>query len=292
MPIQDLTSLDNVKEWLNEQNSNNDPLLKRLIRQASNFINNETNRPLWTPTAVSEARDGRGSDDVRTTSQVRWTARGQSIQLRRWPVLSISALTIDALAIPVAPALVYGQDPGDGYLLDPWDGTIPGNAQFLSLQGGLYTFYYGLRNISISYVAGYQVSKEAATVPVGTSQVVSAAALMGPWASDGGVTYANGTALTAVASSPAVGQYSVDDDGDYSFAAGDAGRAVLLTYGFIPSDIEQACIELVGERFSYRDRIGKRSQSLAGQEVTAYSLKDIPDYIKAVLDAYRTPVIG
>jgi hypothetical protein len=52
----------------------------------------------------------------------------------------------------------------------------------------------------------------------------------GPWASDFGVTYGNGTALTVVTRNPAAAQYSVAN-GVYTFAAADAGASVLIFYG-------------------------------------------------------------
>ena len=120
---------------------------------------------------------------------------------------------------------------------------------------------------------------------------VSAAAPFGPWASDFGVTYANGTALTAVIGSPGAGQYNVSG-GVYGFAAADAGAAVLISYGFIPAAIDNACIEWVAERYRYRTRIGQSAQTVAGQQTASYNLKDIPDFIRASLDPYRSVVAG
>jgi len=80
--------------------------------------------------------------------------------------------------------------------------------------------------------------------------------------------------------------------GVYGFAAADAGTVVLLSYGFIPAAINNACIEWVAERYRYRTRIGQSAQTVAGQQTASYSLKDIPDFIRASLDPYRSVVVG
>ena len=121
------------------------------------------------------------------------------------------------------------------------------------------------------------------------SLYVTAAAPFGPWASDAGVTYANGTALAAVAGirPPDSIMYRA---GAYTFAAADAGAGVLISYGFIPAAINNACIEWVAERYRYRTRIGQSAQTVQGQQTASYSLKDMPDFIRASLDPYRSVV--
>ncbi len=58
-------------------------------------------------------------------------------------------------------------------------------------------------------------------------------------------------------------------------------------YATPPADISQAAAELVGEAFRRRDRIGLSSKSLGGQEVVAFSLKDMNDTAKALLASYQ-----
>ncbi len=66
---------------------------------------------------------------------------------------------------------------------------------------------------------------------------------------------------------------------------------VLLTYtaGYAttPTDLAQACIELVCLRYKERARIGEISKSLGGAETVSYSQKDMSDDVKAVLTKYR-----
>jgi hypothetical protein len=159
----------------------------------------------------------------------------------------------------------------------------------LSLRG--HEFWRGDSNVSVTYTAGFVVQKEAQTVPASPGPyTVAVNAPNGNWAVDQGVTYANGTALTLVTGTPSTGQYSVSN-GTYTFAAGDASAAVLISYSYIPADIEQACIEMVGERYNYKNRIGTVSKSLGGQETVSFSQKDMPDFIKTMLQPYRRVIL-
>jgi hypothetical protein len=58
-------------------------------------------------------------------------------------------------------------------------------------------------------------------------------------------------------------------------------------YAAAPADVAQAAVELVGEAFRRRDRIGLASKSLGGQEVIAFSLKDMNDTVRALLASYQ-----
>jgi hypothetical protein len=69
------------------------------------------------------------------------------------------------------------------------------------------------------------------------------------------------------------------------------GLPVVVSYtaGYAapPPDIGQAAVELVGEAFRRRDRIGLASKTLGGQEVVAFSLKDMNDTVRALLAPYQ-----
>jgi hypothetical protein len=146
-------------------------------------------------------------------------------------------------------------------------------------------FSVGNGNITVSYTAGYQVAGEASPVP-GTAPYTVTPDHM--WTADGGVTYASGTPLVAVASSPGAGQYVVSANGTYTFSASDSGANVLLSYGTVPDDIRQAVIELAGESYQRRERLGVMSKSIAGETVTFQTLS-LAMGIKGVIDAYRSP---
>ena len=70
-------------------------------------------------------------------------------------------------------------------------------------------------------------------------------------------------------------------------------RIVRVSYqaGFAapPADLTQACIEMVSLRYREKDRVGLVSKGLAG-ETTAYSLKDMPESVRTLLNRYRRVV--
>jgi hypothetical protein len=195
----------------------------------------------------------------------------------------VSSVMVDGCSIPAATTPI-----GCGYVVDAWDGFPPGRQQTVSLRG--HSFRRGLSNIAISYIAGFVIQGEPQSVPNSGSYAITVNQPNGPWAVDQGVTYANGTSLLAVGSAPAQGQYSVAA-GVYTFNAADAGAPVLISYSYIPADIEQAAMEMVGERYNYKSRIGVVSKSLGGQETMAYSQKDMSDFVSTLLVPYRSFVL-
>jgi Phage gp6-like head-tail connector protein len=264
-----LTSLANVKSWAGVTTTNDDNLLNLLIADVSRFILSYLQRPTLFQFLFNDVYDGVGQ-------------RAQ--MLRNWPVLSVASVTIDGVKVPALTNL-----PGCGYVLEPWDGFPPGRPQLLSMRG--YGFGRGYSNIAISYTAGFVIQNEAQTVPTGAGPyTVTANAPMGMWGADQGVTYANGNALTAVASNPDQGQYSVTA-GVYTFNAADAGQVVLISYSYVPQDIAHAAMEMVAERYRYKNRIGEVSKSLGGQETMSYSQKDMPDFIRTLLQPYKRVVL-
>jgi hypothetical protein len=274
MAASDLATLADVKTWLAGSSgigSSDDALISRLITDVSGAITAYLGRPSLVPRTYMERLDG--NDKTR-------------LFLRHYPVLQVITLLIDTVAVPAAaPA---SAPLTKGYLLEAWDGLPPGRPQALDV----FRIFYrkGRQNIVVDYSAGYAVEGEAASVPATPGPYnVTVAAPFGPWASDVGVTYINGVALVAVAGNPTAGEYNVTN-GVYGFAAADAGAAVLVAYGFIPAAINNACIEWVAERYRYRTRVGQSAQTVQGQQTASYSLKDIPDFIRASLDPYRNVV--
>lgn len=270
MPAADLTTLPDVKAWLGIGNTESDAILAPLVSAASRFVYGVINRPTILPRTITERYNGLGN--LRLT-------------LRTFPTTSIASLTIDGVSIPAAAAPGVGVCP-NGYLLEQWDGTPPGGHQAVDLYG--YAFGRGRQNVVITRADGYLVAGEAMTIPADPFKV-TAAAPYGAWASDGGVTFANGVPLVPVAANPAEGQYVVAA-GQYTFGGADTGKQVLASYGFIPSDLAQVCKELVAERYKYRDRIGQISKSLGGQETVSFSTKEMPDALRLMLRPYTAVV--
>lgn len=272
MAVYDLTTLAGAKTWAGITSGADDALLGQLITQTSRLILNALNRGSLLPLTYNEAYDG--NDGIR-------------LFIKNWPVIAINSLTINGLAIPVSPAWAANASPIPGYVLDTLDDPMPpGLIQQVTLRG--YTFRKGQQNVILNYSAGYQTTNEPQTVPGSPYQVTSAQPY-GAWATDQGVTYASGIALTKVPSLPAVGQYAVAS-GLYTFAAADTARAILISYGFIPVDLALLCQEWVGELYAYRGRIGETSKSLGGQETVAFDTAAIPARVALGLQPYARTV--
>ncbi len=269
----DLTDIADLKAWLDVQSNDDDALLASLITQLSRTILSHCDRASILPTLHDETRDG-GDEEA--------------IVLRQWPVTAIQSLTINGSVIAPASALVSGGARTPGYVLEAPGRAPPGRMQKLALRG--LRFLPGVQNVSVTYQVGYQISGEAALVPLSAPYTVVAQAPYGAWASDCGVAYANGAALTAVASNPAAGQYAVQT-GTYQFAAADADRAVTLNYGYVPADLAFCALDWAAELYAYRDRIGLRSKSLGGQESVSFIVKDVPDFVASALQPYRRIVM-
>jgi hypothetical protein len=75
----------------------------------------------------------------------------------------------------------------------------------------------------------------------------------------------------------------------YVFTRRAQNVSVTYTAGYptVPSDIAQACIELVCQRYRERSRIGEVSKSLIGGETVSFSQKDMSDDVKTLLSQYR-----
>ena len=269
----DLVDLADLKSWLDVQSDNDDGLLGALITQVSRTILTYCDRPSILPAAHVETRDG-GNEEA--------------VLLRQWPVTAIQSLTIDGTVIAPASPLVAGGARTSGYMLEPAGTAPPGRMQKLALRGKC--FVCGVQNVTIAYQAGYQISNEAALVPLSAPFTLAAQAPYGAWASDCGVAYANGAMLVAVAANPGTGQYSVAA-GTYQFAGGDADKAVTLSYGYVPADLAFCCMDWAAELYAYRDRIGQRSKALGGQETISFIVKDVPDFVVGALQPYRRVIV-
>lgn len=302
-----LTTLANVKLWLmpagGTPNTTSDALLNQLIARCSAQILAAINRPDLTQTTFTDTFDG--------------VPPSGRMMLQNWPVLSVSSVSVNNTTIP--PSQVRGSS---GWTLESWDGSLPGIPQRVGITGygqrcgnqpgyspanigiapnGTLAATFGswgsgnFQNVAITYTAGYVISGETQTIPNDSTYKVTPNQPQGIWAADSGVTFkSNGVALVPVASNPVTGQYvppqpwAASPTTSYQFAAADAGKQVVLNYSFIPYGLEQGCIEWVGERFRYKDRIGLRSQTIMGQETTSYQL-GMPDVVSQFIMPYATP---
>ncbi len=269
----DLTTLATAKAYMSAPPA--DAVLAGLITRVSRQVQTYLSRTLLVPATYTQQFSGTGT---------------RQLVLPDWPLLSLTSLAIGGVAVSVAPQADSTTVPNVpyGYRFQPWNGQPPGAPAILDLVGGI-SFYQGGQNIVVSYRAGYQVTNEAQTIPSASGPyTITPIAPYGAWATDEGVVSAAGVAFTAVSASPTAGQYVPPSasSASYTFNAADAGTAVLISYGFIPADIEQATLDLIAERAAYRTRVGVRSQSLAAQETITYDLSAIPAYIMSMLRPY------
>lgn len=254
----DLTVLADVKSWINPNPATpmqpiDDGLLARLISASSNHIKRWISRDVFM-TTYSERYNGLG---------------GTRLTLRNAPVFSITSLVIGSTIVPASPDGITS-----GYMFEE-NGTI-------FLIG--YAFPRAMQNIAVSYIAGF-FQVDTLAVPTTPFQL-AANTLSQPWASALNVSYLSGIKLTQVASAPTVGQYVVSAAGLYTFAAADAGALVNISYGCLPADLTQGCIELVAARYRDRKHIGLKSETL-GSQTTSYDMSEIPATVKLYLQQYK-----
>lgn len=269
----DLTTPADVQAYLSSQPT--DTVVRGMVPRISRMILSYINRSLIVPKTYTDQINGTGTN---------------MLVLPNWPVLSVSSLVVSGQSLSISPqsgsagsfSLPYG------YRFQPWDGLPPSSAAVLEGTGGV-CFWRGNQNVVVTYKAGYQVTGE---VPNATTYTPLTP--YGIWATDEGVFYtSSGTQLVAVTSGPpAVGHYIAPTPEattpvlTYTFNATDIASGLLINYGFVPADLEQAAIEWIGERLAYRLRMGVRSQSLAAQETITFDLSGVPKYIQAMCNPY------
>lgn len=275
----DLTTLNNVKSWLGISGSTDDALLQRLISAQSRFIQSWLNRRIALQ-QYTEVRSGVGMGG------------GKYVMLfNNPPVSSVTSISVDGVVIP---ASIDGGVLQPGYGFDSEQIWISPASIVNRFTGN--GFSRGKFNVTLMYKGGFLVMPslsipnddsgllpaEQVTIPQTTPEITTAFTVL----SDNGVATLAGVSLTKVASAPATGQYSFGKDGAYSFNVADANTDVLLSYSYVPPDIEQACVELVAMRYKEKDRIGQVSKAV-GQETISYSQKSMPNDVGDILNQYR-----
>jgi hypothetical protein len=280
----DLTTLATAQQYLDSPPSA--AVLAGIVTRSSRAISACLNRGLLVPKTYTEQFSGNGNCEL---------------VLPNYPLITLDSLRIGGQEMFIAPQANQSDTAVNpyGFRFQPWNGIPPGTAAVIGLTGGAF-YLWGQQNVVVSYRAGYQVTDEAQTIPAVTPFQVLPLCPYGIWATDEGVKFtASGASLTAISSgTPAASQYLPPDPNAtvprlyYTFAASDAGKGVLISYGFVPADLEQAVLETMQDRVSYRRRAGGvRSQSLAGQETIVYGGSDgLSDFVKGILGPYYSPL--
>lgn len=274
----DLTTLSDVKLWLGipMDDTSSDALLQLMISAASRFVLGYLGRETLAARDVLEIYDGYGNSFM---------------MLRQWPVIKINSIEFYGTRI-TEPST--GNPRSSGYILMPTDGDPAGLTGMKRLQLWGYVFPCARAAVAIDYRAGYLITDEPHVVsaPVAdppTPAMVKTCQLL---LEDGGVRYADTLEpLTYVKASPAEGQYTLVE-GVYVFNDADAGKEVLITYSYVPADINEAVFMLVGEQFRYKDRIGLRSKALSGGvgETVSFNRDSMTQYVEQLLQPYRKVV--
>ena len=256
-----LVTLAAVKQWLNITDTNSDAVLTSLIAATSRRVISELSRgPTLAFRTVNEVRGGTGT---------------AFMMLKYWPVLAVTALTINGTIYNPQTDIPFGS----GYSWEAWEGGDTQGRQRLYCQSVCFDRYFN--NINITYTAGYQTADGAVAVASYTT--------IRPWISDQGVTDAlTGVAFTLVTGTPAAGQYTLSS-GIYGFSAADiaANRAVVVLYSYLPEDLQQAIIDVIAWHFRNRDRIGIMSKNIGGQETVAFSQKAWGQITEDMIQKYR-----
>lgn len=257
-----LTSLANIKQWLGINNDNSDALLTRMNRSCSAFVLNHLNRDSLSLTQYRDIYDGYGNCFM---------------VLRHSPVFEVQAVSFNGTSIPQATGDGFSSPYSNGWSLEP-EYSVLGSGR-LNLYGWVFPRGRGL--VAVQCRAGYVAVDEPWTIPATPFQIT----VLNFWLGDVSVKSVDGATFTKVTSSPAAGQYSVAD-GVYTFNATDEETEILISYSYTPADIEQAVIEIVGERYRTMDRIGVLSKALGGQETVSFSQKDMSSYVKSNLTPF------
>lgn len=138
----DLTTIDLVRSYLGDDATENQEMLASLISSESARFEGIVGGPIVSVTVTGETFNGLGN---------------QTYFPAKWPVVSVSAVSVDGTAVPARPSVTE-----DGFVVD-------GNA--VRLVG--YTFTKGYRNCSVTYVAGYGAAAPADVQQAVAEMVVS-----------------------------------------------------------------------------------------------------------------------
>lgn len=261
-----LITLPAVKEWLafKEEQTGSDATLIRIIDAVSAFVMNYLNRDSFAAQEYTQNFRGNGKD---------------TMLLRNWPVLSVSSVGVAGQSIAGATRGNAGL-PSTGWLVS----DLREAPQSIDLYG--YGFWLGAP-CQVVYKAGFETTQDFTIV--GTAPITFTPNKAGQWMTDLGVTI-DGVAATLVTTDPTAGQYKLDEWGTYTFSVDDLNKVAAVSYTYAPWDISFAAMEIVGEWFKRKDRIGLLSKTLGGQETITFSSMDMNEAARKNLQPYMNVV--
>lgn len=254
-----LTTVLRYREFFGITSNAGDALLAKLVQRESRAAERWCGRSLSGYTVQTKRLNGTGT---------------QSLVLPLQPVLEVAALTVAGAAVDYAA-----------------DGSTPGfSFDDTCLYLAADRFPYIPQSVAVTWTAGWR-ENDTQVIPAGNTPTLTPANGGLAVSVAGVVNASNQTAFTAsAANTPAGGQYYFNAvTGDLVFNTADAGTVVAMTYGYVPADVEQAVIEMVGLDMKQRDNIGVRSKTLAGESIT-YEDRGMTASAKSALQTYRQMV--
>jgi hypothetical protein len=229
---------------------------------------------------------------------------------RNFPIISITSITVNGQVLAASAAAgqagyAIGNSGKSVVLLPGVTGgstlgmfyTYPYGASRFGL--GRYGFPRGQSNIQISYTAGFvaqTIIGELDTIPASAPYTITVGSVASgqSWLTDGGVSFfIGGTLLTPVLIAPTAGQYYVQGNGAYLFAATDTGKQVLINYTAVgtPADIILAINQMVALNFKRRQWVGQKSIAMKDVGNTSYTLILDPEILR-VVNYYKRISVG
>lgn len=291
----DLITLAQAKQYLKipTGSTSDDPQIQSFVDGASQSFLTLTSLPYIGLTTFTERRNGTGTS---------------SITSRNRPLQTISSLTINSLSIPFTADSTtpgYYFIPGESviYLTGGYSWT---SRYFAAIGFGGYPgkFLKGFGNVIISGTAGYpnQSASVLAEIPAAVPPAVVSFysnPLFVQLVVSAGATVINlntNVPLVQVAGpTPTSGQFVLNSDAVFVFAAADAGIPVQITYSTIgiPLDVQQAVYEMVGWAYKERDRVAVTTEHFADNLSQSYAKTPFSERAKLTIQRYtRKDAVG
>jgi hypothetical protein len=142
----DLTTLENVKDYMQITDTSSDIVLARLISAFSQHFLSQVNRGALLSATYQESRNGTGGD---------------LMNVLYYPLTAVNSLTVNGINVPASPDGVQA-----GFVFDQFTIWIVGSVPGFVPVGGVRRFTRGRQNVQINYIAGY------AATPLDVEQAV------------------------------------------------------------------------------------------------------------------------
>ncbi len=271
----DLTTVQRVKDWLDSPSMKTaeQAVVQQVITAASAY---------WLQACGFSTGGSSLFTEVLDFDELYDGPGGDRLFLRNRPVQSVTALTINSVAIAASAA-----PNSRGYVIDSARKSV-------SLRG--ITFRQGIQNVHAEYAAGYAPLAITARTSIPVTPGPYTVQITDPWLEDSGVTFfSSGDPLTKADHAPAAGEYYQQEPGLYLFNAADQGKSIVIAYNApgTPYDVGIAATQMVAVNVKRRGWIDQSSQAMAqGAGTISFRDWELPKEVQRVIDFYsRTAVV-